>query len=77
MLWSPGGVSFGGKRTLDHHSSKTVQTSSGKDSDGFSQTSTTSEALAPALTVASRGRFMEWTGTDRRLDIAGLCLCLS
>jgi hypothetical protein len=72
ILWSADGASFGGKRTLEHRSSRTVQTSSSSvGSDGFSHSSTSTEPLAPALAVAHRGRFMAWTGTDGRLNVWG------
>jgi len=68
-LWSPDGRSFQDKQTLAHRSSRTVWVSTGSGT-GTSQ-STTTEPLAPALTVARRGRFMAWTGTDARLNVWG------
>jgi hypothetical protein len=71
ILSSADGRVFEGKQTLGHRSSKTVQTSSSVGTDGFSQTTTSTEPLAPALAVAHRGRFMAWTGTDGRPNVWG------
>lgn len=71
VLWSTDGQGFGGKQTLAHRSSRTVQSSSTVGNDGVGQTSTTTEPLAPALAVARQGRFVAWTGTDGRLNVGG------
>lgn len=59
VMTSADGVSFGGKATLRHRSSRTE--SSGEHSRTV--------LLAPALVATPRGVFIGWTGTDRQLNV--------
>lgn len=68
---SPDGRRFDDKQTLRHRSSKTVTRETGTTGRGGATTTTESEPLAPALAATPDGFHLAWTGTDRRLNVAG------